>query len=693
MKVLFSIFFLTLVVFNCWALPARRTAVQVTQPDGTQVTVVLIGDEFFHYYTTLDGVALYKESDGSFSYAHIGDDGVFSSSNRLAHNVAQRNSEEVNYITTHNLGNIIEPMAVAARRNAGNEMRAKSRERAHIYNTIGTVKVPVLLVQFADNKYSLTKTVMNNHFNGVNYTGDYAGSYGSVRDYFLAQSDGQFVPEFEILGVVTLPKEMKYYGENDDTGYDKHPEEIVIDGCKLLDSEVDFSAYDNDGDGGVDFIYVIYAGYDESSGASENAIWAHQWTLSEAGQSPLILDGVQIDSYACSSELFLASGKQIDGIGTVCHEFSHCLGLPDFYDTSGNNYFGMDCWSIMDYGCFTFDGFCPNGYTAYEKESVGWMEIETLDSPCNITLEPLNNKGKAYRIINDANSNEYYVLENRQLTAWDKYLPNSGLLISHVDYSSYDWEENTVNTVKNHQRMTLMPADGELLSYYDASTLRAYTSSLKGDTWPGTMNNTALTNTTMPSAKVYTGGYMSKPITHIKEENGIVTLRFMGGFLEIPAVSTKELTTTGFGTEWEPVEGADDYTVMLYLHAGDTLQSAGIFETDSCSFIFEGLVENSTYSYCVRAENEYNASAYSDTVSVSLTPTKIATDNPIPSVLTVQDNVLQINGGNGALIEIYSLSGRLQKQFVCDSDIQELRLERGVYIVRVGEQTSKIQIR
>lgn len=686
MKRLFLILFILGASWmNAQATPALRKAQKVIQPDGTELTVIQKGDEFFHYFTTLDNVALFREANGSFTYATVDANGKLSGSALLAHNLDKRNEAELQHINKYRLTSIEECKETIAERNRANMLRAASRIGGTVNNT-GHVRIPVILAQFSNYSFTLSKEEMNLHFNGEDYKGDHEGSYGSVRDYFIAQSDSQFVPDFEVIGPITVPNGMSYYGGNNRTNA-SGGKSLVTDACNIATETVDFSSFDNNGDGTVDFLYVIFAGYDEASYGSDSTLWSHQNSIT------LQLDGVTLSQYACSSELLI--GGQIDGIGTICHEFSHCLGLPDFYDTTKSNYFGMDYWSLMDYGCYALDGYCPSGYTSYEREFVGWMDIETIDEPANLLLEPLNEGGKAYRIVNNANSNEYYILENRQLTKWDSYFPNHGLLILHVDYSSSIWSNNTVNTVKDHQRMTLCPADGELLPYSKESS-KLYAQSLLGDTWPGSSGNTTFTDETTPAATVYTGGLMHKPITDIKEENGIITLRFMGGILSVPDASlfvTDSITTTGFQVTWEAVEGANLYTVELYSSSNMSFANlVSDFSTYGTSTVFDDLNPDTNYFLRIKAANDYVESAFSNLVEITLTPTGIQ-HNSIKSVVTVKDNLLLVQAPAGTPVAVYSIDGALITQFATESSSTSRPLAKGIYLIKAGNKVHKCRIK
>ena len=294
-----------------------------------------------------------------------------------------------------------------------------------------------------------------------------------------------------------MSQSLSNYGNNNSNGDDQHPAVMVAEAIRLVDNEVDFSKYDWDGDGLVEQIFIIHSGYDEAQSSRKSDIWSHAWTLTEAieeddGDGPVQADGVTIDSYATSSELQGRTGTQIAGIGTACHEFSHCFGLPDFYDTAGRS-FGMNSWDLMDYGCYNGDGGTPSGFTSYERAFCGWLEpIELTEAIAVEDMPALTSEPVAYLLRNSGKEDEYYLFENRQQESWDKGLGGHGMLVLHVDYDAKAWAENTVNTVRSHQRMTIIPADNFL-----------YSSSLAGDPWPGTSGKTELSDTSIPAATLY----------------------------------------------------------------------------------------------------------------------------------------------------------------------------------------------
>ena len=350
------------------------------------------------------------------------------------------------------------------------------------------------------------------------------GFKGCVSDYFRDQSNGMLDLTFDVIGPVTINNDFEYYGKNvGPDNYDAHPDEMIMEACLLVDDEVNFAEYDWNGDGYVEQVVVIYAGQGEANGGGNNTIWPHEWSLTEADYGkPLSLDKVRIDTYACSPEL--STRTRIDGIGTLCHEFSHCLGLPDMYDEDRKNY-GMGNWDLMDQGSYNGNGFCPAGYTAYEKMYCGWQQpiVLTTDTVVN-DMKPISDGGDTYIIYNDAHPNEFYMLENRQRIGWDKNLTGTGLLITHIDYDPDVWYWNTVNSfstyydkyynefVNDHERCTIFHADED-----QSSTI----SGIIGDAYPFLFNDSLTVNsrpaTTLHNKNSAGEKYMQVAIKNIKK--------------------------------------------------------------------------------------------------------------------------------------------------------------------------------
>ena len=571
MKKIFLLIIMLGVMVSAFAAPAYRKPFKVKQSDGTELTVVLAGDESIHYFATLDGKPLVKDLNGDYMYASFSEEGCFVSLKMLAHDSGNRSLLEEALLSSVDYEQMAASVNKAAKARSASFKAAAQKAGSQI-TPEGDVNVAVVLVQFKDVKFKYTKEDINNLLNteGYKLENPFAESVGSARDYFLAQSDGKFRPNFVVTDIVTLNNNMSYYGGNNTSGDDQRASYAVKEGIQKADATFDFSKCDNNGDGEVEFVYCIYAGYSESYGADENTIWPHQWAL-RAQAGAITVDGVKCDTYACSGELVYNEdyeskiGKVLAGIGLICHEFSHCLGLHDVYDVtyeSGN--WGMDYWDVMDQGNYAAEGYVPVGYSAYQRDFCGWRDLVVIDGKGDYSMEPLTRGGVGYKVVNDANSNEYYILENRKQEKWDSYLFNSGMLVIHVDYNKSAWDNNTINTTKNHPRYTLIPADNSLDAYGDV-TVQQFVASLEGDVWPGTSGNRELTNTSLPAAKVYTGGYMNKPIRDIKYENDVISFNFKGGvFDSAPTVlPATDITENSFIANWDVLEGADEYYVEV----------------------------------------------------------------------------------------------------------------------------------
>lgn len=565
---------------SAFAVPAKRVKRQVQQPDGSVLTVMLRGDENFHYTSTEDGQPLVQRADGAYCYATLGSDGKLTASAQVAHDVESRGAAELsflNYYTAESQKVRSLGMERAKQRNARRMARLANRGVVDAsgkpvrrvmagatggegIGVTGKRKGLVILVNFKDKKMQSkhTQAEWNDYFNKVGY--NKYGNNGSVHDYFYAQSYGKLDLEFDVIGPVTVSKNMASYGANDAQGNDIDPAGMIKEACELAyaKEKMDMSQYDWDGDGAVDQVYVIYAGYGEAAGGEANTIWPHEWDIQGGGYS-LVLGGQRIRTYACSSELNGGYGTDISGIGTVCHEFSHCMGIPDFYDTAGGGCFGMDAWDLMDYGSYGGDGYEPTGYNTYEKWVSGWIEPTILTEPCYIkNMKPLSDAPEACVVFNEANKNEYYIFENRQLKGTDVALPNHGMLVIHVDYDQKVWFDNEVNNTSNHQRFTVVPADNKLTS-----------ETVSGDTYPGTTKSTELTDTSKPAATLFNANsdgrkFLGKPVTEITEKDGLISFTFMGGVnLDAPQPKVMNMTETSFTGGWNAVDGAESYTVEL----------------------------------------------------------------------------------------------------------------------------------
>ena len=466
------------------AVPAKRGIwQQLTLKDGTTVRAELRGDESFHYWLTDDGSYIADQGDG---YAKVEDVDAWKARGQF--------------------------------QSAKARARRAARRQIHGFPSFtGKKRGLLILVEFSNSKFNSEHDIAfyEKVANKVGFTSK-EGFSGSVHDYFLDQSNGLFDLTFDVVGPVKLKHDYSYYGQNDGDGYDMRPGEMIAEAVQAADQWVNYADYDWNGNGQVDMVMVIYAGKGEADGGDANTIWPHEWELSSSDYHKVKkLDGMTIDIYACANEI---SSNKSTGIGTICHEFSHCLGLPDMYDLYGNNY-GMGSWSVMDNGTYSGDGYCPSGYTSFEKMSCGWLEPVVLTNDTIIdNLKPLSRGGEAYLLPNEGCQDEYYLIENRQQKGWDAFLPGRGLLILHVDYDENVWFQNEVNSTlkqkvlsgNDHQRCTIFHADNS-------------TKKEANDLYPFGENN-SLTAISSPAATLYNKNVdgtrnMGKSITAITQNN------------------------------------------------------------------------------------------------------------------------------------------------------------------------------
>ena len=542
-------FCLILLLFVCaiiaHAVPASNVIITQTQKDGTVLTLRLVGDEHMHYYQNVaTGQAMRQGSDGDF---------VVISSTELSAQAQQ---------------------AAARRANANQQriarlplMQQRAQKGLHKIGTIdknlsGNKSVLVLLVAFSDKAFTGNQSDFDNQFNQQNYSAN--SHIGSVHDYFYDQSYGALNLSFDVYGPVTLRNPMAYYGANDANGDDVRPQQMVKDALTKVNqtTDIDYTKYDWDNDGEVDQVVVIYAGYAEAQGASDDTIWPHQWAIGKS--SSYRFDGKYVNNYACLSELLGKSGSTRDGIGTFCHEFSHCLGLPDFYDTdySDNGTANdMSYFDLMASGSYNgSNNAVPCGYTAYERMQFGWVTPTELSEAATITgMKPLNDANPdTYIIYNKKNSNEYFLLENRQSNRWFKYSSSytagHGLFITHCNYVSSYWTNNTINATAGDEHFVYVPANR---SYSETSA------NMQKAFFPA-----GATSFTDDSHASYGGALWTNnsdgtknlgvPITDIAETNGLISFDVLGGLHDDGSRYTITLDACGGSVS------QDNWTQTLY---------------------------------------------------------------------------------------------------------------------------------
>lgn len=418
--------------------PVHDRMVTLVQPDGTSFAARFRGDEFIRIKTDLHGHAIMQDAEGWWCYASYETDGSKVCSGIRVGDKAPGSvisaSIDIPYRKLYEHAGILK------------RSLAEQKEPTPVRTKGKTVKHGlVILAQFADLGFKHKRADFEALLTKEGYSMNNAS--GSAKEYFDAQFGGSVDFEFSVSDIVTLSQDLAYYGGNTSVAKgvesDKNPEEMVIEACRLVDPHIDFSLYDDDGDGEVDNVFVFFAGGDEAEGAGDDCIWSHAWYIKDGAGRNLVLDGKTINRYACTSEMTRyqdASGKivqRLAGIGSFCHEYSHTLGLPDMYDTDYEASGGQAdaLWvstSLMDGGNYNNLGSVPPNFNALEREILGLSEPVVIERSGVYRLEPVDKGGQCYR-INTEEDDEYYLLECRSGAGWDAYVGGKGLLLYHID--------------------------------------------------------------------------------------------------------------------------------------------------------------------------------------------------------------------------------------------------------------------
>lgn len=540
----------------------------VTQPDGTKLVVRTLGDERMHWTQTMDGMMVVCQAD-AYYVATIGADGKLRNSGLLAHNIDHRTTAETALAKSQNKKAFFEANSnrFATVLRSGTSGYPRTGRCPHE----GTVRIPVIMMQYPDCQFKIGKEQFEDYFNGMD-TRPYSAEtvtmgYGSVKRYFHDASNGLLDMQFDLYGVYTAKHNHDYYGS---ANSGVRLVELYSEALEAADADIDFTKYDSDGNGDVDLVYVLYAG--TSANAEPYGSDKDVWPQCNYGMR-FSNDGMIIDIIGVSNEMLSYAAKSPTGedlragIGVLCHEISHGMGLPDLYWTSPEppidihgladwNNCGPEDFDLMDGGENLNVALWPVTYTAWEKEAMGWLTPEVLSCPQTVTIYPLNHpEGKAYKIENPASGGkEFYIIENMQISDWNRFFYLSetvrqpGLLVYHIN--GFQGEANTMTPNYEYQKpkITLLPADGFLAARYSISTsdnefkiwyngkAQVFTEEMfidetKGDLYPGSNNVKSITQ-----YKNYEGSDMgsSYPITDIRiNSDKSITFKFMGGSTDI----------------------------------------------------------------------------------------------------------------------------------------------------------------
>lgn len=539
-----------LVGVSAFAVPAYPGLVKLSQPNGEEISVYIFGDERINWIESQDGYTLMYNKQGYLEYAMLNENEDLVPSGVMARNADLRSNADNTFLYS-----ISKKLRFSQA-----QMQTKLSLTKAMYHgtklapngkTTGIRKVLVIMVQYSDKSFTYSKANFESMFNDMNY------SSGSLRKYFSDNSYGKLDMQCVIEGPITLPQTRAYYGGN--TPYqDNNAKQMIIDACNAVDSVIDFSQYDNNNDGKVDGVHVIYAGGGEADGGPANSVWPHESHLTTS----LVLDGVQIYSYSCACECQGGDNGSITGIGVHVHEMGHVLGLPDYYDTDyatngiSKTFGGLD---VMDAGNYNNDGHTPPLYNAYSKVLLGWATPYVIDSNMvmDITAIPTTDSALVFR-INTPTPGEYFYLENKDFLGWNAYMhyslinyrnysgESSGMFMIHVDESSnaYGWSDNCLNCYSSRNSLQVRSADG-VFNGYESSISYSY-SNMANMFYPGSSHVTSLSDSTTNSLRSWDGypsGVRISDITY-NSSNNYITFKINGGSSYGVGVKTLQATLT-----------------------------------------------------------------------------------------------------------------------------------------------------
>lgn len=559
-------FLLSLIVsgvcVGAFAIPAKPGFINYTQPDGTVIKVRMVGDEYGHMTYSEKG-HLVVEKDGALHYAIFDNQGVPQASDRIVTPMEPDAGEIALLQTSEQIEKWMETLEsrkfsrlskfsksyrvvnsddsedsedsdseVSDDEGEGEE---NSDERRLVplnfgrfetgFPAFGKIKGLVILVSYQDVDFKYGD--YDYFFRMLNEEGfSDNGSFGSARDWFIENSSGQFLPDFDVYGPVQLPKNRAYYGGNNFVGDDKNPEKMVIHAMEILDDEVDFSQYDCDGDGVIDNVFIFYAGKGEHDSNLSSAVWPHSWEVYGGAGIEEYFDGLLLDRYACSCE-YPSGYNRPDGIGTFVHEFSHVMGLPDLYATNYSSSFTPGDWSAMDSGPYNNDGLTPPNYSSFEKGALGWIDFIPLEEGA-VEIPYLADTDVAY-VLPTERPEEFFFFENRQQIGNDQFIPGHGMLVWHVDYKKSVWDMNTVNNKTGHNYVDLIEADNN-----KSRNTRS------GDSFPGTKNVKEFSFSTKPQLASWAKKQLTLELSDIEEsEDGLISFNAVATGVEYDPSAVK----------------------------------------------------------------------------------------------------------------------------------------------------------
>lgn len=479
------------------AVPAYPNKIWVVAENGKAVAIYMRGDEHLKYAVTEDGYTLLSDSVGWW-YADYADEvGVVKSDFMLM--ATEDETAELKQFKA-----MCPRMLIPEKDNQNQVNRVVGVNHAKPSNpVVGERRALVILMQYKDLAFKTTDEDFESLFNELDY--HKGNATGSVRDYYRFASQGQLDYVSDIYGPYTAKNNMSYYGGNSVAGgNDSHAVELCIEAMKCLPDTIDFSKYDNDDDGLIDNVHIIYAGYGEEAGGPSSAIWAHEYPHRIILTSEI---GYSLAGYSCSPELRGNQGSNISHIGVVCHELGHALGAMDYYDTNygtGGEYDGTGKWDIMASGSWNDNGRTPPNFNPYVRTAIfGWNKQETLTAEQQIVMPRMEVDNAEQTVVyrmETGSEGDYFLLENRQQYSFDAALPGSGLMVYHVHPNIERYR--STNTINATHPQAMYPV---CAAYSEPSKKKYGNINSNECPFPGSSNVKLFTPSSMPAAVAWNG--------------------------------------------------------------------------------------------------------------------------------------------------------------------------------------------
>ena len=638
-------------VEKVFSISANPNPVAYIQADGTSITMLLHGDEYIHWATTLDGYTIMTNPKGIYEYAILKDDGGLAFSGVMAHNADVRDAVEINFLGNIRPGLFFSKAQVEEMKQMLKNNKAPNTSLMGGFPTTGERNLLMILANFSNTTTTFTQADFINYMNQVNYNGT-----GSFKDYYIEVSYGLLIVTTSVTVWVTVPHQHDYYGPGNKWG------EFAYDAVVAANNQttVNFADFDNNADGVVDGVAIIHQGRGQEESGNTNDIWSHSWSLSGAGYSAAqrTFDEVLVDAYTTMPE---KNGGSMGTIGVMCHEFGHNLGAPDFYDTdyaTDGQYNGTGNWDLMAGGSWNgVSGTKPAHPNAWIKNFFTWTDPLILSSQESLTLRNAELYPDVIR-YNTTTNNEYFLCENRQNTGFDVGTPGHGLIIYHVDgdYITVHSGSNNINTT-SHQGMFPIAANSSTSNGISPAT--SSTINTNGCPFPGTTGKNSFSDITFPDSKSWAGNNTGKPLISISENTAAqeINLCFLvcatpddpnnfsaiaGGYTQIDLVwnqnpgSDPVMIVYNTNPEFGIPEDGTSYPPGAVINGGGTVLYTG----SNTAFSHTGLQPSTHYFYkafSVMAGITYSSGVLTDATtqcqSVSILPftENFETNTDLPS--------------------------------------------------------------